>query len=463
MNYRLKIALGCILAVSGATTSYGANLLDVYQRAQQSDPQIREADATRLASRENKPQALSALLPQLNASGGWSKATTESKGLGIAPNPNNPADPFTYGVIPTVQHTPTKNYQVQLTQTLFRWDQWVTLRSADSQVAQAEADYLTAQQNLVLRVAQAYFNVLAAQDAVDAANAANEAFAQQFEQAQKRFEVGLIAITDVQEAKAARDQATATVIATKRILSTNHELLREITGEDYEHLAAPTADMPLTNPQPDSIDKWVSTAMEQNASLISARLAENIAKNAVSVAEAGHLPTLDLVASRGQTYQGDQTTTYPGQIDSASPYDSRQTQVGLQLKFPIFSGGSVASRVRQQVYLHRAARERLEHASRDTQRSTRDNYLGVISNISRVGALKQALESQNTALQATTAGYEVGTRTAIEVLDSRRQVFTAQTNYSQSRYDYILSVIQLKLAAGTLSQNDVVEINSWLK
>ena len=238
----------------------------VYERALQNDPLIREADANRLASRESKPQALAALLPQLNASGSYSDVDQEFA--------RHDADAVRSDAIRTATWSPrdintdsdykATQYDITLRQTLFRWDQWAALQRADAQVAQAEADYQAAQQDLILRTSQRYFDVLAAQDTVDAAQATLEAFSRQLEQADKRFEVGLIAITDVQEARAAHDQAAAAVIQAKRALATANELLRELTGEPFDTLAGPIDDLPLESPSPADEEQWVTSALEQN-------------------------------------------------------------------------------------------------------------------------------------------------------------------------------------------------------
>lgn len=460
MNLRAHIVVACGLSLA-AQAVFGADLIEVYQRALQNDPIIREADANRLASRESKPQALASLLPQLEASGGYSKDNEEFSR--IQPQRISPDAPDVI-FVPVTTDSDSDGYQwaIQLRQTLFRWDQWAALKRADAEVAQAEADFQAAQQELIQRTAQRYFDVLAAQDTVDAAQATLEAFSRQLEQADKRFEVGLIAITDVQESRAAHDQAAAAVIQAKRNLATAQELLRELTGEPFDELAAPSADMPLKTPDPENEDQWVSTALEQNLRIISARLATDIAKQDVRVARSGHLPAFDLVASRRDF---DYTGTSVADDGSRSPSDRTQTadSIGIQVTFPIYSGGATSSRVRQRVYLHRAARERLERTARETERAARDAYLGVLSEISRVRALRQALESSRTALQATEAGFEVGTRTTVDVLDARRRLFEAQTNYSRSRYDYILNVLQLQLATGTLGIADLEEINKLLE
>ncbi len=443
------------LLFSGFSSS-AADLVAVYQRALQNDPQIREADANRLASREARPQALAGLLPQIDASGGYTQTDQEFSRVSLQDTDLTPVD------IATESDTEGYQYQVQLRQALFRWDQWAALRRANAEVAQAEANFGAAQQELIQRTAQRYFDVLAAQDTVDAAQAALEAFARQLEQADKRFEVGLVAITDVQEARAAHDQAAAALIQAKRALATAHELLRELTGESFESLAAPVDDMPLQSPDPADEAQWVSTALDQNLRVISARLATDIAREDIRVARAGHLPSIDLVASRSDLdFDGDQV------VGDVLRYPADQTQeedsIGVQVTLPIYSGGATSSRVRQRVYLHRAARERLERANRETERAARDAYLGVSSEISRVTALRQALESTRTALQATEAGFEVGTRTTVDVLDARRRLFEAQTNYARSRYDYILNVLQLQLATGALNRADLEAINAFLK
>lgn len=466
MKVRAPLIVAVCSLIATSALADGADLVTVYQRALQNDPRIREADANRLASRESKPQALAALMPQVEASGSYNKIDQDRGRIDFTrADPTNPDSELVPINVTSTSDLKSTQWDLTLRQTLFRWDQWMTLKRADAQVAQAEADYQFAQQDLIQRTSVRYFDVLAAQDTVDAAEAALEAFSRQLEQANKRFEVGLIAITDVQEARAAHDQAAAAVIAAKRSLATARELLRELTGESFDMLATPIDDLPLVSPDPEDEEQWVSRALEQNLAVISARLATDIAKQDVRVASSGHLPSIDLVVSRGdQDVTGDQLGRNAGGV-SRAPADSTQNSdsIGVQVTVPIYSGGATSSRVRQSVYLHRAARERLERANRETERAARDAYLGVLSEISRVRALRQALESSRTALQATEAGFEVGTRTTVDVLDARRRLFDAQTNYARSRYDYILNVLQLQFAAGTLNQSDLEQINASLR
>jgi outer membrane protein len=476
MKLRAHILATCIaatLAVSFSTQAASpvdaVNLLEVYQRALQNDPVIREAEANRLATLENRPQARAQLLPSLTASAGYSQGDTDfTRGQFINEEDGDPLteDPVLPITITTSgREIKTTQWSVSLRQTLFRWDRWIGLKRADKQVAQAEVEFKAAQQDLLARTAQRYFDVLAAEDTLEAAQATLEAFARQLEQADKRFEVGLIAITDVQEARAARDQGSAAVIAAKRSLATSREFLRELTGDTFGELAKPAAEMPLRDPRPANEDEWVTAALAQNLNLLSARLQTDIAKEDVRVARAGHLPTLDFVARKGRSEDegGSEFAFSRGNTSPSIPEQEQESEtIGVELNFPIFSGGATQSQVRQRVYLHRAARERSERTARETEREARDAYLGVLSEISRVQALRQAVQSSQTALQATEAGFEVGTRTTVDVLESRRNLFDAQTNYARSRYDYIINLLRLKIATGNLSEADLQEVNGFL-
>jgi len=474
MKLRATLLATCIAATLAAVApAHSANLLEVYQKALQNDPLIREAEANRLATLENKPQARAGLLPSLTATGDMSRVDSLVQRSQLTPvliDPaGNPEDPNNVRYIPVTQTNVTdplksRSWSVRLTQSVFRWDRWVTLQRAEKQVAQAEIEFKAAQQDLLARTARRYFDVLAAEDTLEAAEATLEAFTRQLEQADKRFEVGLIAITDVQEARAARDQAAAAVIAAKRSLSTSREFLRELTGDAFDDLAKPSADMPLRDPNPASEEEWVKAALDQNLNVLAARLQTDIAKDDIRVARSNHLPTLDLYAQRSRDKDEGDVEVTRGDKRDESIADGRTNSdtIGIQLNFPIYSGGETQSQVRQRVYLHRAARERSERTARETERLARDAYLGVLSEISRVQALRQARESSQTALQATEAGFEVGTRTTVDVLESRRNLFDAQTTYARSRYDYIINLLNLKIATGNLAESDLQEVNGWL-
>lgn len=452
MNTRFLVHTILATASLASFNAAAADLKEVYERAVTSDPLIREADANRLAARESRPQAIAALLPRLDGSGQYNDTESDGTSVDISPpNPPTPFDRLTRGNDTT--------WDLTLRQNVFRWENWATLRRADSERAQAEADYQVAQQDLILRTSEAYFNVLAAQGTLEAAEAAHEAIARQLEQSEKRFEVGLIAVTDVQDAKAAFDSATAALIQAKRNLATNGEILRELTGDAYDVLERPGNDMPLAAPNPASPDDWVKLAMDQNARLISSRLAADVARHNISIEQGGHLPSIDFLASKSWF---ESETEFTGTVSGQGDADFEDTVYAVQLTVPIFSGGATSSRIRQAQYRNIAARERLERTARETERQTRDAYLGVNSEVARVQSLRQAVESAQTALQATEAGYEVGTRTSVDVLEARRRLFDAQTNYARSRYDYLLNVLRLQLAAGTLDQKGLADINALL-
>ena len=458
----------CVLGLLGVISPAGAeSLLEVYNKALTSDPLIREAEANLLANRELKPQALANLLPQFTSSGFYSKG--ESSGGSVFSQVNTVTGEVVN--VPSAFHQRNNEdtqWQLRLTQTVFRWDQWLGLERADRQVAQAEADYRSSQQDLMVRVADAYFNVLAAQDTLDAEVANKESTKRQLEQAQKRFEVGLIAITDVLEAQAAYDLAVATDISAQRFLRTSKEQLREITGRYIDELVTPGDDLPLISPSPEDPDSWVTLAMDQNLSVISGRLGADIAREDVKITRSGHLPTLDFAATRtdfGRDADRANADVLTGLLNpkGLADADSKTDTFTLSLNFPIYQGGRITSQTRQAVYLHRAAKERLERVTRETERNTRDSYDAVISQIARVKALRRAVESNETALKATEAGFEVGTRTTVDVLDARRLLFRARTDYSRTRYDYIVNVLRLKQAAGTLTTDDVTMVDGWLK
>jgi outer membrane protein len=453
MNTRFLVHT--ILAVA-SLASFGAaaaDLKDVYERALTSDPQIREADANRLATREARPQAIAALLPQVNADGTWYD-TVDSNSTGVFVAPGVPLTPDIRNF-----SGERETWNLSLRQSIFSWESWAALKRSNAERAQAEADYLVAQQSLVVRAAEAYFNVLAARDTLEAAQAAHDAIGRQLEQSEKRFEVGLIAVTDVQDAKAAFDSATAALIQAKRNLATTGERLRELTGDTWDTLERPDNAMPLQGPDPANPEDWVKLAMEQNASLISSRLAADITRANVNVQRGGHSPSVDFVVNRGFN---DTTGTLSGTTVGDTADRGYDTVYGLQVTVPIFSGGLTSSRVRQAEYRNIAARERLERTARETERSTRDAYLGVNSEVARVQSLKQAVDSAQTALEATEAGYEVGTRTSVDVLQARQRLFQAQTDYARSRYDYLLNVLRLQQAAGTLDRKGLEDINALL-
>jgi outer membrane protein len=448
------------IAVLLATTAVAQEgLLDIFQRAVVNDPAIREAEANYLATLETRPQARSSLLPSLSLGGSNSGSYSESTaGVGFAG--------FQIG---SSSETESDNYglDISISQSVFNMSRIRTLRQADKVVAQAEVDFESAKQDLLLRVAEAYFGVLAAEDILDAEVATREAIARQLEQAQRRFEVGLIAITDVQQSQAAYDNAIATEIAAQRVLATRQEGVREIVGEYVTELNSPMEELPLLPPDPASPDQWVNAAMEQNLAVLSSRLGADIAQDDIGILRAARLPTLDFSAGYNDSTFDQLARTFDENGDLSLTNrrfgDNQGYNWSFNFRMPLFTGGLNGSRVQQAVYRHRAALEGVERVARETERATRDAYLGVISEISRVRALQQAVESNETALRATEAGFEVGTQTTVDVLAAQDSLRRAQSNYAISRYDYILNVLRLSQAAGSLSEADVVQVDGWLQ
>ena len=450
-----------VMAQENAQQNAQENLLEVYQRALQNDPAIREAEANYLAAAEAKPQARSAILPGLDFSAGRTHQFQESNSPAVI---QGSGQAFGTG---TEFLQDRKQWNVNLTQPLFDWAVFKRLKQADKQVTKAETDYEAAKQELLIRVADAYFNVLGAEDNLASAVAAREAVARQLEQAQRRFEVGLIAITDVQQSQAGYDDAVATEIEAERLLATSHEMLREIVGDMVTDLASPTDELPLLTPDPASAEQWVQTAMSQNLSLLSSRISADIAQDEIQIQRAGRLPTLSLSAGYTESTTDQVYTIF--NPPPAAPIRNPSTSApngynwSLDVRVPIFTGGLNHSRIQQSVYQQRAASEEVERVARQTERLARDSYLGVISKISQVRALRQSVESNRTALRATEAGFEVGTQTTVDVLQSQNNLRRAETLYSQSRYDYIRNVLLLKQAAGGLSVQDIEQVNGWLQ
>ena len=459
----INILAFVIGAMALPASAHAASLLEIYQQALQSDPQIHEAEARRLAALEAKPQARSAYLPQLSLSGDYSM--TENSGpTFFQPDLTQPRIEAERTI-----ETDVMDWGLTLRQTIFRWDSIVNLKRADKTVARAEAVREAAQQDLIIRVAQRYFDVLAAEDRLTSIHADRTAIARRLEQAKQRFEVGLIAITDVQESQAAYDQSVADEIGAKRQLATAREFLREITGEYVTQLSAPKADFPLQRPEK-SEREWVDMSLSQNLNLVASRLDEKLARDEISFRRNGHYPTLELTARINEddtdtdaTYDFiDPMTGQPSSVTFSDSIAGESDGIFLSFNLPLFAGGGTTSRVREAVYLHRASREQLQRVTRETERQSRDAYLGVLAEESRVKALKQAVASSRTALEATQAGFDVGTRTIVDVLNSQFALYAALTNYEQSRYNYILNVLRLKQAAGTLQVQDLEQIDMWL-
>jgi outer membrane protein len=420
------------------------NLMDVYQLALTNDAQYQAAKYAYESVQASEPLARSSLLPQLNASA----QVFENRNETDADNP----------LFDGTDQFRNSGWGLNLTQSIYRHDNWMNLRQAQASVAQAEAEYKAALQDLIVRTSEAYFNVLSAEDNLEFATAEKEAIGRQLEQSQKRFEVGLIAITDVKESQASYDSAVAEEINALNQLDIAREALAVLTGQYIENLDILSDDLPLVTPTPDDIQAWVDQALEQNLTFLAAQMAAKASDYGVKSARAGHYPYLDLVANYEQSeldYQDSGTFT-------ASNQDSTDSNIGLQLTIPIFQGLRVNSQTEQAAAQYNQSLQNMELARRQTIQQTRSSFLSVKSGISQVQAFSQALESTRTSAEATQAGFQVGTRTAVDVLLTLRTVFDADRNYSRARYDYILNYLRLRQAAGTLTENEVDIVNALL-
>lgn len=434
---KLIAALGLLLLLGSAQ---GEDLLDIYQQARESDPQLQAAAAAHRAAMEVRPQARSRLLPNIGLT------------ANIAQNRENLID-SSLGLPEGETNYPSNGYTLSLTQALYHHDYYVQLRQADARIAQANAQYDSERQALFLRVSEAYFEVLAALDNLEFAQAEKLALSEQLRQTQQRFEVGLTAITDVREAQAGYDQAVAAEIVAQNALDAAWEALREITGKDYARLAPLMEEIPLIAPEPADIDKWVETAGQQNLALLAAESGAQIAREEVNRRRAGHYPVFDIVASH----------SYSDNSDASFGSEREDTSIGVQMTLPIYQGGLISSQTREAAHLYTQALEQLEQQRRAAVRETRNSYLRVTAGISNVQARKQALASAQTALEATQAGFEVGTRTAVDVTNAQRVRFGARRDYARARYDYLLSTLRLKQAAGILTEGDLGQVNALLQ
>ena len=438
---RKPLSLSLLLMALILGPGQAADLLEVYQIAKRQDPRFSAAQADFRAEQEAKPQARALLLPQVGASASRTYTDQDVEGT-FFDQPVNRSDSFT-----------TDNFALNLTQAVFHYDFFVRLKQAGINIERAGTELEAARQDLIVRVAEGYFNVLVARDSLVFANAQREAINRQLEQAQRRFDVGLTAVTDVREAQASYDLAVAQQIEAENQLDVALENLRVIIGTAPEELEKLAVQFPLVRPDPESIDTWVDKALEQNLELIASSLSAEIAVKEVQAQRAGHYPTLDLQAKASRQDAS-------GGVLGANKID--ENSLTLLLNLPLYQGGLTASRVREARAQYEAALALKEQQQREVIRQTRASYLSVLSGISSVQALKQALESTRTAAEATQAGFDVGTRTSVEVLLAWSDTFSAERDYARSRYDYILDLLRLKRAAGTLSEQDLAEINHWL-
>lgn len=433
---KLHVAL---MALMLSASAQAEDLMTIFQHALNSDPQLLAQAADKAAVGELADQAMARFLPEVSVSANTSRVRSESS----AQTFGGDRDFNSHG------------YTLSVTQPIYRRANSVQSDQADIAIVGAEARYTIAEQDLIVRVAERYFDFLARQDDVSFSQAEKKANSQQLEQVQLRFDLGLATITDLTESQAGYDLANAELIAAENALANSRERLRETAGLYVDFLSPLMDDTPLVVPEPVDSQKWADTALAQNPSLMAARTAKENAQQNIALEKSGHHPSLDLVGEKNYSSQSD--TNFGGSSKS------HQDSIGLRFTLPIYAGGGVSSRVREAGHRLDEAMQNEELERRTVVRQSREAFNGVMSGISRVKALKQALISSEKALYSTEAGYEVGTRTTVDVLNSRRDLYRAKRDYAGSRYDYILSSLRLKQAAGILSPNDLAEINTWLE
>jgi len=422
--------LSALLATAPAAAD---NLLDVYWVAEKNDTELLRAEAERHAARQRHRQSLAGLLPQLSATASAGTGRTE---IGEFSDTGSNA-----------------GYDVSLLQPVYRHQTYKQMDQAEAAIRRADALFDASRLNLMVRVAERYFAVLAAMDNLEFTRAEKEAIGRQLEQTKQRFEVGLIAITDVHEAQAAFDTATASEIEAENLVYNTREQLRELTGRYHENLR-PLGELNTVPPTPPDVNHWIAKALEDNPTIAAAQAAVDASRSNISAQRAGHLPYLDVLGTHSYTNDAGFT---------ANNKDSTTSRVLLQLTVPIYSGGGVMARTREAEFQYEQARQTLEAQIRNIQRQTSAAFLNVNASVSRVKALAQALISNESALAASEAGLEVGTRTTVDVLVTRRSVYAAKRDHSRARYDYVLNNLRLQEAAGTLSMADIEEINGTLK
>jgi outer membrane protein len=419
------------------------DLLQVYREAQRYDAAYAAARHAAEAGRERLPQGLALLLPTLSLSGSATRTRVEVDSRDPAVSPS-----FT-------RYPESVAYTLTFTQPLFRQQNWLQYRQAGHQVRQAEVTFGQAYQDLIVRVAQAYFDVLAAQDTLGLVRAQKEAISEQLAQAKRNFEVGTATITDTHEAQARFDLIGAQEIAAQNDLESKRRTLQLLTGTEPGELKALRADVKLAPPNPPEMQTWVELAEKQSYPVQIQEAAAEVAALEARRNSAAHWPTLDFVATHGLNAQSASTESSVGR-------DTTTTVIGLQLAMPLFQGGALNSREREAAALSLKAKEDLENARRNGALAARQNFLAVINGIAQIAALEQALVSSQSALDSNKLGYEVGVRINIDVLNAQQQLFSTRRDLAVARYNTITNHLRLKAAAGALREEDLEEVNRVL-
>jgi outer membrane protein len=443
MSIRKRL-LAAVVTLFLSTGVQALDLKEALERAEKYDATLRSALADYMAAEELYPQSRANLLPDINAN-----AFTARSGIEI----ERPDE------VQSIYYD-TDGYNISLNQVLFNKAFWDAMEQSEALVAQAAASYEAAKQDLIIRVAQAYYNVLGAQDNVAFTEAEKEAIGRQLEQSRERFNVGLIAITDVRESQASYDNAVANEIVARNTLRNNIEALRVIIGDPIGDLAPLQEQFPLLLPEPADIDQWQQMALEGNLNLKASRFGLTAAKENYEGSRAGHYPTVNLSGSHD--FDSSDNSIFGAISGTPDSRDTTTNDLRVTLSLPIYQGGGVTSRARQANAEVWSAQALVDQAIRTTVQQVRDAYLGVVSSVSSVQAFYQALVSAKTSVEATEAGFEAGTRTSVDVLLVQGRQFEAERNYARSRYDYLLDLLELQRAAGSLTREDLWKINEWL-
>ncbi|TAL73128.1 MAG: type I secretion protein TolC [Rhodanobacter sp.] len=448
---RLKLLTVALALAAISLPGHGEDLLDAYREARANDPVLAQADATRLATGEGVTQARALLLPQIN--GSLALSQTNGGTGGRFQDPNNPGQFLTSSAI---GHSRTRSLNANLSQTVFDFSKYANLKAAHSSANAQDQLYQAALQNLYVRVTGAYFTVLTDEDQLAFAKANEDALKQQFDQADQRFKVGLAAVTDVYQAKSAYEAARTQTIAAKNTLDNDREALTQITGRPTGDLKKLRDQLPMQAPDPADPDAWVQKALAANPNLMAQKDNLSAAEHNITSARAGHLPTL----TAGVNYGKSSSWYENAAIHSNTP---STTTVGLTLNVPIFSGGATQSRVRQAIYNRDAAQDSVEIERRQLRAATLNYYRSVLAGVSQVESGKAAVESAQKALDATRAGFDVGTQTMVNVLIAIQTLTQAESSYSQARHQLVLNRLLLKQSAGAASLSDLQDINALLQ
>ncbi|HEX7732116.1 MAG TPA: TolC family outer membrane protein [Rhodanobacter sp.] len=448
---RLKLLTLALALAAVSLPSHGEDLLDAYRQALANDPTLAQADATRLATGEGVNQARALLLPQI--SGSLSLSQTTGGGNERIQDPNNPNEFINTS---TFGHSRTRNLGANLSQTVFDFSKYANLKAAHSSANAQDELYQAALQNLFVRVATAYFAVLTDEDQLAFAKANEDAYKQQYEQSNQRYKVGLSAITDVYQAKSYYEGAKAQTISAQNTLDNDREALSQITGQPTGTLKKLRDELPMGAPDPSDPDAWVKQALANNPNLLAQEQNVQAAEHNITAARAGHLPTITANVSYGKSASWYENAA----IHSNTP---SSTTIGLTLNVPIFSGGLTQSQVRQSIYNRDAAQDSMEIERRQVKASALNYYRSVLAGISQVESGKAAVDSAQKALDATRAGFEVGTQTMVNVLLAIQTLTQAESSYSQARHQLVLNRLLLKQSAGTASLGDLQNINALLQ